>query len=211
VGYPFADIAVAVMRAATDDTGWMQLLVFVVMGVIYAVASIVRAKGKKTQLEEEGKEQLARKPAEPAGRAAQRQRTQQATRLARPAPARKYQVAAQAQQHPRPVARPQRVAPKLAVQKRPAAEMPRLELLEEAIGPEAEAKLQEMPEFTGTTAGKAVGKPEAASPAALSGVHLADILSDYAHPDDLMKAILHYEIIGKPLALRGPTEDIVGR
>ena len=211
MGYRFADITAAVMRAATDDTGWMQLLVFVVMGVIYAVASIVRAKGKKAELEEQGKEQLARKPAEPARRAAQRQRTQQASRLARPAPTGKYQAAAQAQQQRRPVVRPQRVAPKAAVEKRLAAEMPALELLQEVIGPEAEAKLEELPEFTATTVGKVVRKPQGVSPPALRAVHLADILSDYAHPDDLRRAILHYEILGKPVALRGPREDIIGR
>jgi len=38
--------------------------------------------------------------------------------------------------------------------------------------------------------------------------HLAEILSDYADPDELTRAILHYEILGKPLSLRQPSERI---
>lgn len=33
---------------------------------------------------------------------------------------------------------------------------------------------------------------------------------DYAHPDELKKAILHYEILGKPVSLRQPGADAIG-
>jgi outer membrane murein-binding lipoprotein Lpp len=41
-----------------------------------------------------------------------------------------------------------------------------------------------------------------------AGFHPAAIL-DYSDPDALQKAILHYEILGKPLALREPSDETI--
>jgi len=41
--------------------------------------------------------------------------------------------------------------------------------------------------------------------------YLAEALLDYADPDEIRRAILHYEILGKPLSLRPPFADrIIG-
>ena len=40
--------------------------------------------------------------------------------------------------------------------------------------------------------------------------YLSEILSDYENPENLRRAILHYEILGKPLSLREPGEHIIG-
>jgi hypothetical protein len=40
--------------------------------------------------------------------------------------------------------------------------------------------------------------------------YLSEILSDYENPESLRRAILHYEILGKPLSLRDPSEHIIG-
>lgn len=32
--------------------------------------------------------------------------------------------------------------------------------------------------------------------------YLSELLKDYADPEELRRAILHYEILGKPLSLR---------
>jgi hypothetical protein len=40
--------------------------------------------------------------------------------------------------------------------------------------------------------------------------YLSEILSDYDDPEKLRRAILHYEILGKPLSLREPGEHIIG-
>ena len=40
--------------------------------------------------------------------------------------------------------------------------------------------------------------------------YLSDILSDYEDPEKLRRAILHYEILGKPISLRGPSEQFCG-
>jgi hypothetical protein len=40
--------------------------------------------------------------------------------------------------------------------------------------------------------------------------YLSEILSDYDDSEKLRRAILHYEILGKPLSLREPGEHIIG-
>ena len=40
--------------------------------------------------------------------------------------------------------------------------------------------------------------------------YLSEILSDYDDPEKLRRAILHYEILGKPISLREPAEHIIG-
>ena len=37
-----------------------------------------------------------------------------------------------------------------------------------------------------------------------------EVLWDYDNPDELKRAIVHYEILGKPLGLRNPDESIIG-
>ncbi len=59
---------VLAVRRNSDDGGWMQLLILVVMAVIYGVATIIRAKSAKTefeadeQLEEALREKAGQKP-----------------------------------------------------------------------------------------------------------------------------------------------------
>ena len=40
--------------------------------------------------------------------------------------------------------------------------------------------------------------------------YLSELLTDYSDPDQLRRAILHYEILGKPLSMRDPSGDIIG-
>ena len=51
----------AARNSDEKDTGWMQILVFVILSVFYAVGSIVKARANKTA--PKGKEQVPRKPA----------------------------------------------------------------------------------------------------------------------------------------------------
>ena len=78
--------------------------------------------------------------------------------------------------------------------------------------PQPKPGLEELPEFTGKPTKKPkdkhLGIPTPAEiPAAR---YLSELLSDYADPGDLKRAILHYEILGKPLSLRCPSEHIIG-
>lgn len=49
---------------------------------------------------------------------------------------------------------------------------------------------------------KKLGEEQAAAAEIPATHHLSDLLSDYADPDKLRRAILHYEILGPPLSLR---------
>jgi hypothetical protein len=76
--------------------------------------------------------------------------------------------------------------------------------------PELETKIEELPEFT-SKAVKGLGARRGAIPAEMPGAeHLPEILSDYDDPEELRRAILHYEILGRPLSLRDPSGRIIG-
>jgi len=76
--------------------------------------------------------------------------------------------------------------------------------------PELETKIEELSELT-SRAVKGIGARRGAIPAEVpEAEHLPEILSDYADPDELRRAILHYEILGRPLSLRDPSGRIIG-
>lgn len=81
----------------------------------------------------------------------------------------------------REVSRPEPVAPKLAAKSEPFVQLEGIEPLED----------------------KYIGVPVETQPE-----YLVELLSDYADPDKLKRAILHYEILGKPLSLRETSESI---
>ncbi len=65
-----------------------------------------------------------------------------------------------------------------------------------------DTKLQELPEFT-TKALEGISEvPLSKSSDITQAKYLTELLLDYKNPDELRKAILHYEILGKPLSLR---------
>lgn len=206
----------------------MQILVFVILAVFYAVGSIVKAKANKTALKDE-KQKIPRKPARkpPEGT---RELFKQSQRPARPAPhgqPRPQMTKLQVQPPRRRVARPATarsavtspqpaVGRKLPTKAEEAIELPTLEPLGLRQGlrpdelevskmgvlePQVQPKFEELPELTTKVEGlkeKRVAMPAEIQPAK----YLSEILSDYDDPEKLRRAILHYEILGKPLSLR---------
>jgi len=173
----------------------MRILVFVILAVFYAVGSIVKAKANKTALKEE---QISRKPA---GKPPESSRDlQRPTPRSQPRP----QVAKPQVQPPhRKVARPQPLASKLPTKAEEAVKISTFEPLEAskvaAMEPQVQPKLEELPELTpaasllrSKTTGAGIPQTK----------YLSEILSDYDDPERLRRAILHYEILGKPLSLR---------
>jgi len=161
-------------RNSNDDRGWMNILVLVLLAVFYGLGSILKAKSKK--VEQQGEEQLPRKPArKPPGvaRGLEKRFVQRPGRATGPAQRRK-------------VMRPQPVVPRFAAEVEEAIRLPTLEPLEVS-------KLSPL------------GLPEEAGE-----VVIEEPLLDYADADELTRAILHYEILGRPLSLRGPGEQIIG-
>lgn len=171
--------------------GWMQLLVIVIVVVGYALSSILKAKAKRVE-EQEGQE---RQPglAYPGVSAVQPPATE-ATR-------------------PRPVVEKTATAVRQAMRAQAVEAVVKPKL---APTPQLEVKFPEVPELK--VEGLLESRREvfteaglkAASVPVLQEVALAESLLDYRDPAELRRAILHYEILGKPLSLRGPGEQIIG-
>jgi len=160
MSYILAQLILAARDSNERDTGWMQILVFVILVIFYAVGSIVKARANKTAPKE--KKQIPRKPArKPPASAIELQLLKQFRRLAGPTP----------RSQPRP----------------------------QVAMPQVQPRLEELPELTpaasllrSKTAGAEIPQEK----------YLSEILSDYDNSERLRRAILHYEILGKPLSLR---------
>lgn len=210
-----AQIIMAARNSDGEETGWIRILVIVIVAVFWIVSGIVKARANK--LSREGEEQpedgkggdkaLREKPywtaqQQPVGRAV---RTQ-------PRPPRKE------------VARRWPAVQKFAAEAKQAFQLqtfesPKASKLSPPV-PQLQPDLQELPEFTSKTIeeprdksisipAKAFQEPVPAQPQ-VQTEYLPEVLSDYADPKALRIAILHCEILGKPLALRGPSEHIIG-
>jgi hypothetical protein len=200
-----------------QDNGWVQLLVFVIVAVIYALGSIVKAKkGSKAEGQEQGTPSgLPRKAGQRLPAAGGGMRKQRIVDV-QPRPAH----TAGGPQTPREVT------------VRPAAEWTEVvgQILEAVTG-QAAPTFGRSPAVSEAGAGQPkvspvsppVGQaiePAVRTPSKPEGVpspselpvpaYLAGILSDYADPEKVRKVILHYEILGKPLSLRESPENIIG-
>jgi len=213
-----------------DVEGWMDILVIVLVAAVYGLGTILKAKkGKKVQeqTEEQQKRKPQRKPeggrgvleqfvreiqraVEPTQERESRPAVRPAPKqVARPQPApvvRKY--AAEAKQ----VSRPKRITPP-AKPKRPGLELsipaPQVRPDFEEL-PELQTGIEALPEFTSKAIEGLVGKREDMAAEVPESKYLSEVLLDYADPDELRMAILHYEILGRPLSLRGPSGQIIG-
>lgn len=189
-------------RRSEDAEKWMNILVIVVLAVFWALSGILKARAKKTQQGDAGQSgrRLARRPP-PQSRAAREHLAKAARRPAGPA-------------EPPPV-RPARsrlaelreAARKFAAE---AEEAFRAQTQKRTPKPEAARQPPRVPEHLA----QPPEAPPAPRPALLEepvpAKYLPELLSDYADPDQLRRAILHYEILGRPLALRDPQDSAIG-
>ena len=163
------------LAARNDDgEGWMQLLIMLIMAVLWAIGGILKARANKVPPEEE--EQPEQIPA--SGR-------RQASR--------KVRMLRMQNVQPGPVARKIiKVKPAMS----PEPSLTSLKTMEEEVIPEKfigksykELEAEQLGILPKTTQPKAgMGK----------------LPFGFEDPDELRKAILHYEILGKPLSLREP-------
>ena len=196
-----------------DAENWMNILFIVAIVVFYAVANIVKARANKSK-EQQG-EQAGRKPVlEPSehireGDKAPQRRPYQQVRRAPGQPAHRI---AQAPPARREVGRPRPAVQKLAAETEEAISLAFLKPSEEpelpVPRPKLQPKIKEVPELIGEPIKKLeekrLGLPareEQAAPA-------VERLLDFEEPDELRRAILHYEILGKPLSLRESSDRI---
>jgi hypothetical protein len=193
--------------------GWMDILILVFFAVVYGLGAILKSKKKKEKeeaqkLSPEKSKKPAQKPAkkgmgiieqivsEIQNAVKEAQQDQKQKPAVKPAPktqvaVRKYAAEAQATQ-PKPV---------------PPSSKPKSSTYSPQVQP-AFGKLQGL----GTSIQGLPGRGErigVVSEAAESE-YLSDVLSDYTNPEELRRAILHYEILGRPLALRGPSGQLIG-
>lgn len=202
--------------------GWGNIVFIVGLAIFWLISAIFKSMARKDEEKKTGEKQLSRKPGgKPAVGTTKEGPFQQIRRAIEAEVQKQRQL--QAQQTQRKVVRPQpaarKVVAKPAMQRvatKPGRgpEIHALESIEETKLPsaiaEVEPKLEKLPEYTSKTV-KAVGANGISAAAQVpQGRQLLEILMDYSDPDELKRAILHYEILGKPLSLRDPTGQIIG-
>ncbi len=193
-----------------DPGGWMNILILVIVAAVYGLGTIIRAKGKKSQ--EQVDEELSRKPArKPAtgGRGVLEQFINELRGLAEPTQDRESRPPAQPAH--RQIARPQPAVRKYAAQAKQAGRVqPRTVQPDFEELQEIETSLEALPEYTSKTVKGLVSKGKGMADKVPESKYLSEVLLDYADPDELRTAILHYEILGRPLSLRDPSGQIIG-
>ncbi|MHC4389572.1 MAG: hypothetical protein ACYSX1_13330 [Planctomycetota bacterium] len=172
----------------------MQILIFVIVGVIYALNAILKAKSGKTQQKD-----VKQRPARPQRKPSQTMTQAQRQPAAQPRrPARPTEPISQPQPPKRKLARPVPVPQPTAPQPLQAAQIP-------------QPDIEQLPQYTTQTLKKLkklqtkhlTRTPE--RPKAQPPEDSASVL-DIADADELRRAILHYEILGRPLSLRDPSQ-----
>ncbi len=213
-----------------DVEGWMDILVLVLVAAVYGLATILKAK-KAKKVQEQTEQPQTRKPKRKpaAGRGVLEQFFKEIQQAVESAQERESRPAAQ--QARQKVARPQ---PAQAVRKYTAeakqasrtipaapAEEPKRHGLELSIPspkvqpafeelPELGKSIQALPDFTSKGVEELVGKGVDMPAELIESKYLSEVLADFTDPEDLRMAILHYEILGRPLSLRDPSSQIIG-
>lgn len=200
-------LAQIILAGRSDDAeGWMNILIVVVLAVFWAIGGIIKAKANKTGAPGE---QPPGKPARKPPLHSKDAREQMLRRLQRPADSEQGQ-----RQQPRPAAKQPRMkfadlqaaVRKFAVEAEQAFQ-PQSDKKTPAIKPvltepQKPPKAAEPTEPIGKTVNrlqdKLVSQPEQMP----ESEYLSELLTDYADPEEVRRAILHYEILGKPLSMR---------
>jgi len=180
-----------------DGLGWIQILVIVIVAVAYALGGILKSRSSRLEQgdEEPQPSQPRRKP--PVGRAVLRRPLPTNARQPSVSTAPTRQYSSQSQRRAGKILRPPPVTAMPSIAESQVLPLPELEPPEVAKPPPAVLLDESMP-TVGTQPAAAEEEP----------AYLAELVSDYADPDHLRTAILHYEILGKPLSLRSPSDRI---
>jgi len=193
-------------RRSDDAENWMSILVFVILAVIWAIGGIVKAKANKAGDQDE---QSPAKPVRKPPLHSREAREQMLRRLERPAGSAQSQS-----KKPRPAGQQPRMkfadlqaaVRKFAVEAeqafQPQSEKKTPALKPVLTDPQIPPKTVEHPEPISKIV-KGLQDKRAYEPEQMpESEYLYELLTDYADPEELRRAILHYEILGKPLSLR---------
>ncbi len=197
----YSQLILAARNRDIENTGWMQFVVIVVLAVVYGLGSIIKAKARKA--EQQGEEKLTRKPTRrpPGVESLQEKLSRLLGRPTGPVTRRPYGPAVQPP-------RKKIVRPQPDFQKPTAKEEQTIEF--GIKRPQLQPKLEKLPDFTSEGVKKLEHKRVSVPAETPQAKYLSNILLDYADADSLRRAILHYEILGKPLSLRSSSEHIIG-
>jgi len=188
----------SVFFVEANGEGWMQILVFLLIVAIYGLGALLKSKANKL---EEGKEKET--PPETPQKGKQRARGLK-------------EYISNMQQQAEKAIKPLTAETKQPARKKPAAYPSKRGYQEKAQKPLVPYKKLQVPslgesiDLEEVTVEKA--RPKAAEPVYKSVMSedsiLAELFDDFRQTDELRKAILHYEILGKPLSLRKRADDI---
>ncbi|MCP4610480.1 MAG: hypothetical protein GY845_17365 [Planctomycetes bacterium] len=195
---------------ARGDEGWINILVMVVLAAVYGIGALIKAKGNKTddQAQEQQNRKPQRKPSA-GGRGILEQIFKEIQQAAEGQSTQETRPSSQATRQQ--TARPQAALRKYAAETKQARQTAQAKSKLSKPTPqvqrdfdnfaELDKGIQALPDIST----KVVGLPDKRKrmPAQSAGPsYLSEVLFDYEDPDELKKAILYYEILGKPLSLR---------
>jgi hypothetical protein len=195
-----------IILAARDTEEWMNILFFVAIAAFYAIGSVLKAKASKSAKQKKAAERQGVKPI--------RKTPARPTVKKAPPPA-TVKKPSYPQAGGRPATRPR------PVMRRPVPRKPPVP--PKAVKPSAMAEaLPAVPSVQGELEGfrelpkKTVGQLDvgrlglAAEKKGKEAVILEEPLLALDDPDVLRRAILYYEILGKPVSMRSPGEHLIG-
>jgi hypothetical protein len=208
---------IMLLARRSSDKGWGNILFILFLAIFWAGSAILKLKAKKAEEEKTGVKQLRSKPGgKPAvGIKAKPKGPFQQIRAVFEAELQKQrEFQQQAQQARRKMVRPQPAVRKVSPQPERTVKVPALEPVKETGLPiltaQVEPKIEILPELTDKTITEVSDKRRAVAGQLPRSRYLSGILSDYSDADELKRAILHYEILGRPLSLRDPSGRIIG-
>jgi hypothetical protein len=209
----FLEQIVLSARRSRDTKGWGNIVFIVVLAIFWLVSAVFKSMSRKDEGEKTGEKQLRGKPGSKPVASTKKEGPFQQIRRAIEAEVQK-QKELQAQQAQRKVVRPQPAVRKVAATTERVA---RISATRPAVKAELarpvqqlEPEIQELPEFTDKVVKNLKDKHVSSQSEIPQTKQLVEILSDYSDPEELRRAILHYEILGKPLALRDNAGSIIG-
>jgi hypothetical protein len=208
-------LQIILARRNDDVDSWMNILFVIVLAIFWLVGGIIKAKANKSQTG--SNDNLPRKPVRKPPVHSRQAREQMLKRLERPADSAQGQ-----RQQPRPAGQKPRMkfsdlqaaVRKFAVDAEKAFQADTSKPVPKPRPPSTEQqiiaeKLEPAEPVTTTIMGlqdKRAYEPEQIP----ESEYLSELLTDYADPEELRRAILHFEILGKPLSLRDPSENSIG-
>ena len=208
------NILAQLIVARGNDEGWIQILIVVIMAVVYGLGTILKAKkGGKVEGQDKQRQapKLQRKPAT-GSRGVLEQFINEIRGLVEPEQDRESRSPAQPAH--RQIARPQPAVRKYTAEaKQDRRVQPRTPLAKQKLPlsrKQVQPDFEELPEFTSKTAEGLIGKRKGMPAEVVESRYLSEVLADFTDPEDLRMAILHYEILGRPLSLRDPSGQIIG-